>query len=87
MPPTFVDATLDQLFVRLVLSGASGAGKTLTALKIAKGLGGKCLVIDTEKDTARIYAKHPETPKPYKIYNLKRFEPEAYKLAIEAAAA
>lgn len=87
MPVTFTDATTDQLFVRLVLSGASGAGKTFTALKIAKGLGGKCLVIDTEKDTARIYANHPDTPKPYSVYNLKRFEPKAYILALEAAAA
>ena len=35
--------------LRLALTGPSGSGKTYGALLVAKGLGGKIAVIDTEK--------------------------------------
>jgi hypothetical protein len=42
--------------LRLALSGPSGSGKTYGALQIAKGLGGKVAVIDTERGSASLYA-------------------------------
>jgi hypothetical protein len=83
MPITFTEATTENSFVRMAIVGASGCGKTLTALKIAKHLGSKVVVIDTERDTAKLYADHPDTPKPYYIYNLRRFEPDAYCMVID----
>jgi hypothetical protein len=41
--------------LRLLLTGPSGSGKTWGALQIAKGLGGKCVVIDTEQGSSDIY--------------------------------
>ena len=34
--------------LRLAICGVSGSGKTYTSLKIAKGIGGKIAMIDTE---------------------------------------
>lgn len=42
--------------LRLALSGPSGAGKTHGALLIAKGLGGKIALIDTERASASLYS-------------------------------
>ena len=42
--------------LRLALSGPSGSGKTMGALKIAKGIGGKVAVLDTERGSASLYA-------------------------------
>lgn len=42
--------------LRLALSGPSGSGKTTGALLIAKGLGGKIAVLDTERGSASLYA-------------------------------
>jgi hypothetical protein len=42
--------------LRLGLVGTAGSGKTYSALKIAKGLGGKIAVIDTENGSADLYA-------------------------------
>ncbi|MEX9297327.1 ATP-binding protein [Providencia alcalifaciens] len=42
--------------LRLALTGPSGSGKTYGALEIAKGLGGKTAVIDTEKGSASLYS-------------------------------
>jgi hypothetical protein len=42
--------------LRLALSGPSGSGKTYSALLIAAGLGGKVAVIDTEHQSAELYA-------------------------------
>lgn len=86
MPIEFKIATLENSFVRMALAGPQGSGKTLTALKLARWLGSKTVVIDTENDTAKLFAKHPDTPKPYLIYNLNRFEPQAYCQVIDAVA-
>ena len=45
-----------QIKLRLALMGPSGSGKTFSALSIAKGLGKKILVIDTENHSASTYA-------------------------------
>lgn len=42
--------------LRLALTGPSGSGKTYGALEIAKGLGGKTALIDTEKGSASLYS-------------------------------
>jgi DNA polymerase III delta prime subunit len=45
-----------QVKLRLALMGPSGSGKTYSALALAKGLGKKILVIDTENHSASMYA-------------------------------
>lgn len=42
--------------LRLALFGPSGGGKTLTALRMAKGIGGRVAVIDTERGSASKYS-------------------------------
>jgi hypothetical protein len=42
--------------LRLALFGPSGSGKTYSALRIATGLGGNIALIDTERDSASLYA-------------------------------
>lgn len=42
--------------LRLGITGPSGSGKTYSSLRLAKGLGGKITVIDTEKGSASLYA-------------------------------
>ncbi len=42
--------------IRLALFAPSGGGKTFSALRIAKGIGGKVALIDTEKGSASKYA-------------------------------
>jgi hypothetical protein len=41
--------------LRLALCGPSGSGKTFSALKIAKGMGGKIALIDTENGSGQLY--------------------------------
>lgn len=55
----FKRATLSQSHVRLLLTGASGAGKTYTALVLAEELaqGAEIAVIDTEQGSAALYSK------------------------------
>lgn len=45
-----------QIKLRLALMGPSGSGKTYSALALAKGMGKKILVIDTENHSASTYA-------------------------------
>jgi hypothetical protein len=52
----FQKAVRKQSKLRLALVSPSGGGKTYSALKLAKGLGGKIAVIDTEQDSASLYA-------------------------------
>ena len=54
--PTFARATKSQAKLRLALFGPSGAGKTFTALRLAKGIGGRVALIDTERGSASKYA-------------------------------
>lgn len=42
--------------LRLAITGPSGSGKTYSALLIAKGLGGKVVMIDTENGSGNLYA-------------------------------
>jgi len=52
----FARATRKKAKLRLALTGPSGSGKTLSALLLAQGLGGSIAVIDTERDSASMYA-------------------------------
>lgn len=52
----FQKAVRKRAKVRLALAGPSGSGKTYSALLIAKGLGGKIAVIDTERGSASLYS-------------------------------
>lgn len=52
----FQKATKKQAKLRLAIFGPAGAGKTYTALRIAKGIGGKIAVVDSEEKTASKYA-------------------------------
>ena len=52
----FTKAERKKSKLRLALAGPSGSGKTYGALLVAKGLGGKIAVIDTEKGSASLYS-------------------------------
>ncbi|MEZ7892713.1 MAG: ATP-binding protein [Candidatus Wallbacteria bacterium] len=52
----FKKAQKNESRLRIAISGASGSGKTYSALRIAKGIGGKIAVIDTERSSASLYA-------------------------------
>jgi ABC-type dipeptide/oligopeptide/nickel transport system ATPase component len=52
----FTKAERKKAKLRLGLTGASGSGKTYSALMVAKGMGGKVAVIDTEHGSASLYA-------------------------------
>lgn len=85
MKPTFKKAQRSLSRLRLALQGASGSGKTYGALLMAKGLGGKIAVIDTERGSASLYADLEGMP-PFDVLNLDEpFTPEVYIEAIKAA--
>lgn len=71
--------------LKLAITGPSGSGKTFSALKIAKGLGGKIAVIDTENGSASLYADSANMP----LYDVLELTPpfttERYIEAIQAA--
>ena len=52
----FQKATKKKAKLRLALFGASGSGKTYTALRIATGMGGRIALIDTESGSASKYS-------------------------------
>jgi hypothetical protein len=70
--------------LRLLLAGPAGAGKTWGALEIARGLGGRCVVIDTEQGSSDIYSDLHQ----FDVIDLvPPFTPEAYCDAIAQAEA
>ena len=56
----FETATREKSKLRMALQGASGSGKSKSALKIAEQFGEIC-VIDTERGSSRLYAGSPAT--------------------------
>lgn len=67
---------------RLLLTSPSGGGKTYGSLTIAKGLGGRTVVIDTEEGSSDLY----DTLHDFDVIDLKPpFSPERYIEAITAA--
>ena len=78
----FAKATRQAGRLRVGLLGPSGSGKTYSALRLAKGLGGKCAMIDTESHRSAFYADEFA----FDVLNLEpAFSPERYIEAIEAA--
>jgi len=52
----FQKATRKRVFLKLAVTGASGSGKTYSALRLAKGISNKVALIDTENGSASLYA-------------------------------
>ncbi|NBX73238.1 MAG: hypothetical protein EBQ89_02950 [Alphaproteobacteria bacterium] len=68
--------------LRLLLTSPSGGGKTYGALLLAKGLGGRTVVIDTEEGSSDLY----DTLHDFDVIDLRPpFSPERYIEAIAAA--
>lgn len=80
-------ATRQQAYMRLNLSSPSGAGKTMSALRMAKGLVGewaKIAVIDTENKSASLYSHLGD----FNVIDLEPpFSPERYIQAIDTCLA
>lgn len=77
----FQPATKRQARLRLALIGPAGSGKTYTALKVARRLGGRVALIDTERGSASKYADEFQ----FDTLQLATFSPETYVEAIHAA--
>lgn len=69
-------------YVRIALVGAAGSGKTFSALRLATGIGGKIVLIDTENRRAAKYAKRFDFEQ---IDFQPPFNPNSYGDAIDAA--
>lgn len=78
----FIKAERKKSKLRLALCGVSGSGKTTAALQIARGLGGRTALIDTENRSASLYADQFD----FDTLDLEApYTPERYIEAIEAA--
>lgn len=78
----FIKAQRQKAKLRLGLTGASGSGKTYSALQIAKGLGGRIAVIDSEHGSASLYSNEFD----FDVLELDApYTPERYIQAIIAA--
>ncbi len=87
----FRKAERKQAKLRLALCGVSGSGKTYSAIKIAKGIGGRIALIDTENGSGDLYCHladydiaplfAPFAPEKY-IEIIKRAEKEGYQVLI-----
>lgn len=78
----FTKAERKKAKLRLALTGPSGSGKTYSALMIAKGIGGKIAVIDSEHGSASLYAHLAD----FDTLELgPPYSPERYIAAIKAA--
>lgn len=79
---SFVKATRKKSKLRLAITGPSGSGKTYSALLLAKGLGGKIAVVDTENGSASLYSHLLE----FDVMELREpYSPERYIAAIKSA--
>lgn len=78
---SFKKAVKHERKLRLAFCGPAGSGKTLTALTVAKGLGGRIGVIDTEQGSAAIYADQFD----FDQLVLDSFAPKTYADALNAA--
>jgi len=88
---TFEKAIRRKVKLKLALTGPSGSGKTYSALSLAKGIGGKIALIDTENQSASLYSslvdfdtaciKSPFTPEAY-IEAIKEAEKLGYDVMI-----
>lgn len=82
----FTKAVRKKSKLRLAITGPSGSGKTIGALLIAKGLGGKIALIDTEKGSAQLYADDPRFSFDFDADDLNPpYTPEAFVKKMEEA--
>lgn len=79
----FVKATKHQLKLRMALIGPSGSGKTYSALEIAKFLGARVALLDTEHQSARKYADLFD----FDTMEIDNYHPQNYINAIKEAEA
>lgn len=81
----FQKAKREKIYVKCLLAGPSGSGKSYTALRIATGMaqedGSRIAVIDTENGRIRYYANEFD----FDDLQLQDFRPESYIEAIDAA--
>ena len=78
----FEKAAREKSRLRLAIEGAAGSGKTMSALKLASGLGGKIALIDTEVGSASLYADKFD----FDVLELTApFTPERFTEAIKVA--
>lgn len=74
-----------QAKLRMALTGVSNSGKTMGALKIAKGMGGKIFFINTEKEGPDVYDDLFEDTEPCDVWDINApYSPEKYIEAIDA---
>jgi hypothetical protein len=52
----FTKSVRQQIKIKVAITGISGGGKTYSALLMAKGMGGKVALIDTEASAASLYS-------------------------------
>ncbi len=82
--PIFEPAERKRLKLRLALIGPTGSGKTMTALRVARGLvgpAGRIAVIDTEHESAALYSDAVA----FDVLGLSDHSPQSYLSAIRAA--
>lgn len=82
---TFTPATKEQAKARIALAGPSGSGKTYTALVTARALAGpsgRMAVIDTERESASLYADEFA----FDTLNMHAYDPRDLAKALAAAA-
>jgi len=79
----FKRATKAAAKLRLGLIGPAGSGKTMTALRVAHGLGGRVAVIDTERGSASLYSG--EHGLQFDVMELDSYEAERFIQAIREA--
>ena len=80
----FHKASRQKAKLRLALTGPSGSGKTYGTLQVAKGIGGRIAVIDTERGSASLYSHLVE----FDALELDApYKPERFIEAIQAAEA
>lgn len=80
----FQKATRRKSKLRLGVAGPAGSGKTTAALEIAKGLGGRIALIDTESGSASLYSDDYD----FEAMNLEApYAPERFIEAIKLAEA
>lgn len=79
----FTKAVKTKAKLRVALAGVSGAGKTYSALLMAKALGGRVALIDSERSSALLYADKFE----FDHMDLSDHGIDRYKAAIREAAA
>lgn len=78
----FKKATRKQAKLRLMINAPSGSGKTYSALLLAKGIGGRVALLDTENDSASLYADQFEFDT---VSLAPPYEPERFVQIIKAA--